>query len=191
LLNEIRGEIELLAQRWLQTENSAQQTHGLIANELAQAAQLREGMIGELTVLQNRWAERQENDQRIESLATDLSARMFEVQAQLSQNMATLVSRDGEIAALKVQVEQMAQTKNAVPLVAPNRLHTAISPAVGLGGLKPQSEVPPAQEPASLLQRYDADSSGAKQEKRHLQERISADIERVRAELRKRAGVGR
>ena len=50
---------------------------------------------------------------------------------------------------------------------------------------------PPAQEPASLLQRYDADSSGAKQEKRHLQERISADIERVRAELRKRAGVGR
>jgi hypothetical protein len=191
VLDEIRGEIELLAQRWLQTDTSARQTHEFIANELAQAAQLREGMVGELTALQNQLTDRQERDRRIESLATDLSARIFDVQAQLSQNLATLVSRDAEIAALKVQVEQMAQTKNAVPLAAPNRLHTAISPAVGLGGLKPQSEVPPAQEPASLLQRYDADSSGAKQEKRHLQERISADIERVRAELRKRAGVGR
>jgi len=201
LLNEIRGEIELLAQRWLQTENSAQQTHGLIANELAQAAQLRDGMIGELAALQSHLTERQERDQRIETLAADLSARMFDVQTQLSQNVATLVSRDGEIAALKAQVEQlaqMAQAKSAVQLVTPNRLHTAIAATVGLGGLKAQPEALPAlkpasteQEPGNLLQRYDTDFSGAKEEKKQLQQRISADIERVRAELRKRVGVGR
>ncbi len=198
VLHEIRGEIQLLAQRWLQTDTNARQTHEFISNELAQAAQLRDGMIGELTVLRNRLAERQEHDQRIESLAAELSARMFDVQAQLSQNMATLVGRDGEIAALKAQVEQMAQTKNGVPQVAPNRLHTAIAPSVGFGGLKAQAEALPtlkpaatAPEPNSLLQSYDADPAGVKEEKRHLQERISADIERVRAELRKRAGVGR
>jgi hypothetical protein len=202
LMNEIRSEIQLLGRRWVQTETSAQQTHGLIANELAQAAQLRDGMVGELTALQSQLTDRQERDQRIENLGEDLNARIFDVQAQLSQNLATLVSRDAEIAALKIQVEhlaQMATAKSAVPLVAPNRLHTAIAATVGLGGLKPQPEALPAlqpasateQEPGNLLQRYDADPAGAKEEKKQLQQRISADIERVRAELRKRAGVGR
>ncbi len=202
LLNEIHDEIKMLAQRWLQTETSAQQIHKLISSELAQAVQLRDGMIGELKTLQSQSADRQARDRQIDALAEDLSARMFDVQAQLGENVATLVSRDGEIAALKVQVEQMAQmiqAKSAVPLVAPNRLHTAMAPAIGLGGLKAQPEALPAltpasaaQEPGSLLQSYDADAAGdAKQEKKQLQKRISADIERVRAELRKRAGVGR
>jgi hypothetical protein len=199
LLNEIRGEIQRLAQRSLQIENNVQQTHGLISNELAQAAQLRDGVIGELAALQSHLTERQERDQRIENLGEDLNARIFDVQAQLSQNLATLVSRDGEIAALKIQVEQLAQAKSAVQMVAPNRLHTAIAATVGLGGLKPQPEALPAlqpastteQEPGNLLQRYDTDPAGVKEEKKQLQQRISADIERVRAELRKRAGVGR
>jgi len=202
LLNEIRSEIQRLAQRWVQTETSAQQTHGLIANELAQAAQLRDGMSGEFAALQSHLTERQERDQRIETLAADLSARMFDVQAELSQNLTMLISRDAEIAALKIQVEhlaQMATAKSAVPLAGPNRLHTAIAATVGLGGVKPQAEALPAlkpasateQEPGNLLQRYDADSAGAKEEKKQLQQRISADIERVRGELRKRAGVGR
>ncbi len=198
LLQEIRGEIELLAQRWLESETSAQQTHGLISNELAQAAQLREGTIGELMAMQNQLSERQERDRRIESIAEDLSTRMLDMQSQLSQNVATLVSRDGEIAALKIQVEQLAQAKSAVQLVAPNRLHTAIAATVGLGGLKAQPEALPAlkpastaPEPGSLLQSYDTDAASVKEEKKQLQQRISADIERVRAELRKRAGVGR
>ena len=201
LLNEIRSEIQRLAQRWVQTETSAQQTHGLIANELAQAAQLRDGMVGELTALQSQLIDRRQRDQRIEKLGEDLNARLFDVQAQLSQNMAMLVNRDAEIAALKIQVEQltqMATAKSTVQLVAPNRLHTAIGATVGLGGLKPQPEVLPAlkpasteQEPGNLLQSYDTDPTGAKEEKKQLQQRISADIERVRSELRKRAGVGR
>ncbi len=201
LLNEIRSEIQRLAQRWVQTETSAQQTHGLIANELAQAAQLRDGMVGELTALQSQLIDRRQRDQRIEKLGEDLNARLFDVQAQLSQNMAMLVNRDAEIAALKIQVEQltqMATAKSTVQLVAPNRLHTAIGATVGLGGLKPQPEVLPAlkpasteQEPGNLLQSYDTDPTGAKEEKKQLQQRISADIEQVRSELRKRAGVGR
>ena len=198
VLQEIRGEIQVLAQRWLQTDTNAQQSREFIANELAQAAQLREGLIGELTVLQNRLAEGQEHDQRIESLAAELSARMFDVQAQLSQNMATLVSRDGEIAALKAQVEQLAQAKTSLTLAAPSRLHTAMAPSAAFEAMKTPADPLPtlkpaaaAPEPNSLLQSYDADPAGAKEEKRLLQVRISADIERVRAELRKRAGVGR
>jgi hypothetical protein len=148
------------------------------------------------------WQEKlNELSQRIENLGEDLKARIYNVQAQLSQNLATLVSRDAEIAALKIQVEhltQMATAKSALPLVAPNRLHTAIAATVGLGGLKPQPEVPPALKPASaehepgnLLQSYDTDPTGAKEEKKQLRQRISADIERVRAELRKRVRVGR
>ncbi|MSP37961.1 MAG: hypothetical protein EXR70_05670 [Deltaproteobacteria bacterium] len=195
--DEIRGEIEQLAQRWLQSESNTQQTHGLIANELAHAAQLRDGVIGELSALQSQFSERQERDQRIDNLAADLNARLFDVQNQLSQNLSLLVSRDAEISALKLQVEhliQMAAAKPVMPPLAPTRLHTAAA----LGGLKPLSEAQPvlkpaaAQEPASLLQSYDADpAAGAKQDKRQLQEKISADIERVRAELRKRAGVSR
>ena len=198
VLQEIRGEIQVLAQRWLQTDTNAQQSREFIANELAQAAQLREGLIGELTVLQNRLAEGQEHDQRIESLAAELSARMFDVQAQLSQNMATLVSRDGEIAALKAQVEQMAQAKTSLTLAAPSRLHTAMAPSAAFEAMKTPADPLPtlkpaaaAPEPNSLLQSYETDPAGAKEEKRQLQVRISADIERVRAELRKRAGVGR
>jgi len=46
-------------------------------------------------------------------------------------------------------------------------------------------------EPNTLLKSYHADAAGSHEQKRQLQQRISADIERVRAELRKRAGVAR
>jgi hypothetical protein len=59
---------------------------------------------------------------------------------------------------------------------------------VGLSGLK----TPPAgSESSSLLQGYDSASDESKDQKKQLQQRISADIERVRAELRKRAGMSR
>jgi hypothetical protein len=69
---------------------------------------------------------------------------------------------------------------------------------VGLSGSKSPPEaipvvksVPAASEPSSLLRTYDSASDGSKDQKKQLQQRISADIERVRAELRKRAGMGR
>jgi hypothetical protein len=46
-------------------------------------------------------------------------------------------------------------------------------------------------EPNTLLESYHAERDASQEQKKQLQQRISADIERVRAELRKRAGMAR
>ena len=200
-LSEMQGELRVIAQRLVQAESSTQQTHALLVNETAQSAQLRDGMMGELAALQNQLAEQRASGTSFDSLGRELSARLENLQNQLSQNIATLESRDAEIAALKTQVQNIAQSatapKPATPAPTVNRLHAPIGVTVGLGGVKGQTEATmPALksatgEPNSLLQTYDAEADGPKEQKRQLQQRISADIERVRAELRKRAGVSR
>jgi hypothetical protein len=200
-LSEMQGELHVIAQRLVQAESSTQQTHALLVNETAQSAQLRDGMMSEFTALQSQLAEQRASGASNDSLGEELSARMENLQNQLSQNIAMLESRDAEIAALKTQVQNIAQSatvlKSATPAPTVNRLHAPIGVTVGLGGVKGQSETTmPARnsaagEPNSLLQTYDAEADGPKEQKRQLQQRISADIERVRAELRKRAGVSR
>ncbi len=200
-LSELQGELRVIAQRLVQTESSTQQTHALLVNETAQSAQLRDSMMGELAALQGQLVEQRASVTSIDSLGRELSARLEILQNQLSQNMATLESRDAEIAALKTQVQNIAQSatvlKSATPASTVNRLHAPIGVTVGLGGVKSQTETmkpapkSAAGEPNSLLQTYDAEADGPKEQKRQLQQRISADIERVRAELRKRAGVSR
>jgi len=200
-LSEMQGELHVIAQRLVQAESSTQQTHALLVNETAQSAQLRDGMMSELAALQGQLAEQRASGASTDSLGRELSARLENLQNQLSQNIATLESRDAEIAALKTQVQNIAQSatvlKSATPAPTVNRLHAPIGVTVGLGGVKGQTEtMMPAQksaagEPNSLLQTYDAEADGPKEQKRQLQQRISADIERVRAELRKRAGVSR
>jgi chromosome segregation ATPase len=200
-LSEMHGELRVIAQRLVQAESSTQQTHALLVNETAQSAQLRDSMMGELAELQSQLAEQRASATSIDSLGRELSARLEILQNQLSQNIATLESRDAEIAALKTQVQNIAQSatvlKSATPAPTVNRLHAPIGVTVGLGGVKSQTETmmpapkSAAGEPNSLLQTYDAEADGPKEQKRQLQQRISADIERVRAELRKRAGVSR
>ena len=197
----LQGELRVIAQRLVQAESSTQQTHALLVNETAQSAQLRDSMMGELAELQSQLAEQRASATSIDSLGRELSARLEILQNQLSQNIATLESRDAEIAALKTQVQNIAQSatvlKSATPAPTVNRLHAPIGVTVGLGGVKSQTETmmpapkSAAGEPNSLLQTYDAEADGPKEQKRQLQQRISADIERVRAELRKRAGVSR
>jgi DNA repair exonuclease SbcCD ATPase subunit len=200
-LSEMQGELRVIAQRLVQAESSTQQTHALLVNETVQSAQLRDGMMGEIAALQSQLAEQRASGTSIDSLGRELSARLENLQNQLSQNIATLESRDAEIAALKTQVQNIAQSatvlKSATPAPTVNRLQAPIGVTVGLGGVKGQSETmmpalkSAAGEDNSLLQTYDTEADGPKEQKRQLQQRISADIERVRAELRKRAGVNR
>ena len=199
-LSEMQSELLVIAQRLVQAESSTQQTHALMVNEAAQSAQLRDGMMSELTALKGQLAEQRASGASIDSLGRELSGRMENLQNQLSQNIAMLESRDAEIAALKTQVQNLSQNatpKSATPAATVNRLHAPIGVTVGLGGGKAQTDtVTPdvrstAGEPNTLLQSYDAEADGPKEQKKQLQQRISADIERVRAELRKRAGVSR
>lgn len=199
-LSEMQGELHVIAQRLVQAESSTQQTHALMVNEAAQSAQLRDGIMSEFAALQRQLAEQQASGASIDSLGQELSGRMENLQNQLSQNIAMHASRDAEIAALKTQVQNLSQNatpKSAAPAPAVNRLHAPIGVTVGLGGGKAQTDTvtqavrSTAGEPNTLLQSYDAEVDGPKEQKKQLQQRISADIERVRAELRKRAGVSR
>ena len=136
----------------------------------------------------------------IDGLGQELGARIDHLQNQLRRSMATLESRDAEIAGLKTQVENIVQSatlKSATPAPSANRLQAPIGVMVGLSDVKGQTEtvVPTlksmAGEPNILLQSYEAEADGSKDQKKQLRQRIAADIERVRAELRKRAGVSR
>lgn len=201
ILNELRGEMQLVVQRLVQAEANAQQSHALMVNEAAQAAQLRDQMIGELSALQAHISQRQEQDSMIEGLGAELRGRVYEVQNQLSQKLAVLESRDAEFAEIKRQVHQLTQLstqKSPVTPTAASRPPSPIAVNVGLGSFKLPAEAIPALTPmssvsesSSVMPSHQTPADGPKDETKQLQQRLSADIERARAELRKRAGVGR
>lgn len=201
ILNELRGEMQLVVQRLVQAEANAQQSHALMVNEAAQSAQLRDQMIGELGALQGQLNQRQERDAMFEGLGTELRGRIYEVQNLLSQKLAMLESRDAEIAELKSQVHELAQLSGQKSAVTPTAASLPPSPIavnVGLGGLKMPAEARPALTPmlsvsesSLVIPSQQIPAAGLKDETKQMQQRLSADIERARAELRKRAGVGR
>ncbi|MGH7816699.1 MAG: hypothetical protein ACREOR_04870, partial [Candidatus Binatia bacterium] len=199
-LSEMQGEIHLIAQRLVQAESSVQETHALLVNEAAQSAQLGDGVTSELTALRGELAEQQGIGASIDRVGQELSARIDHLQNQLQLKITALESRDAAIAELKAEVQNLSQSvalKSAAPGPTVNRLHAPIGVTVGLSGVKaPTETMMPALkaapgEPNSLLQSYGTQADGSKEQKKQLQQRISADIERVRAELRKRAGVSR
>jgi len=199
-LSEVQGEIHVIAGRLLQAESTTQQTHELVVNEAAQTAWLRDGVMNELAELRGQLGEHPASGGRIEEWGEALSARIDNLQDQLSGSIAKLQSRDAEIAELKAQIQHLSQSASLKPAMAASavhRIHPPIGVTVGLSGVKTPTEslVQPVNsvpgEPNSLLQSFDAEANGSKEQKKQLQQRISADIERVRAELRKRAGVSR
>jgi uncharacterized small protein (DUF1192 family) len=200
LLNELRNQLQLIAQRLIETESSAQQTHALMVNETEQTAQLRNSLMGDLAALQNQLAARQVRDAQLDAVIAELSARFEEIQVQFSENWANATSRDGEIADLKSQMQNFVHqlaAKSAGPSTA-NRLHgpgiVTARPAGVQSTLDAMPMLTPAaqvNEGAPLMQSYDTGADAVKDQKQQLQQRLSADIERVRAELRKRAGVSR
>ncbi len=200
LLNELRNQLQLIAQRLIETESSAQQTHALMVNETEQTAQLRNSLMGDLAALQSQLAARQVRDAQLDAVITELSARFEEIQGQFSENWANATSRDGEIADLKSQMQNFVHqlaAKSAGPSTA-TRLHgpgiVTARPASVQSTLDAMPMLTPAaqvNEAAPLMQSYDTGADAVKDQKQQLQQRLSADIERVRAELRKRAGVSR
>ena len=196
VVSEIRSEMQVLAQRLAQTESSAQHTHALMVNETAQTAQSRENALNELTALQTRLAEHESRDGHFESLSNELNERVFEIQDQLRENLVLIGSREGEIAQLRLEVQKLAQMGAPKPSAQSETVHRLPEPMGATARLRAEAPQPlkagsAGNEPNSLLQSYDAETVGSIDQKKQLQQRMSADIERVRAELRKRAGVSR
>jgi chromosome segregation ATPase len=200
LANELRREFQLVTQRLGRAEASAQQVHALMVNETEQAVQLRDGLMRELVAVQAKLAGRQARDKQVDGAMEELNAHIDEMNNRLSQEWATLASRDADVIELRSQVQNFAQqlAAKSAGLLTVSRTHAPVAvPAVPTSAnarkdtaavLTPATE---ASDASPLIQSYDAGADSFTDQNKQLQQRLSADIERVRAELRKRAGVSR
>jgi hypothetical protein len=200
LLNDFRSQFSLISQRLIETESNSQRTHALLVNEGEQTMQLYNSLLAQLAELQNQLAARQARDGQVESVIGELNARFEEIHGRLNENWTHATNRDGEIAELKSQMQNIQQqlaAKGAAASPANGLLSPSLATA-GLANVKATLDAMPVLTPAvevgtraPLMQSYVANGDAVKDPKKQLQQRMSADIERVRAELRKRAGVSR
>jgi DNA repair exonuclease SbcCD ATPase subunit len=202
-LAEQKTDLEQLAQRIAKVESIAHQTQALMVNESEQAAQLREGFRTDLATLQGQLSERQSMDAVIQRVEDSLTVKLRELQNQLAQKMLVLDGRETEFRDLKAQVQILAQGMppagttsqastasrirefaidfNAMTAKPEDRLSVGSSKIEstphGTRGLLHEDAEPTDSLPA-----------GGKNPLTQLQERMSADIERARAELREKSG---
>ena len=204
---EFETQLQRLAQRLRETESTVQQTHALMINETAQAAQQREGLMSELVTLRTQLGDAPARYALMDRFEENLQAKFRDLQNQLAQNAATVDRRDSELRDLKAQVqslvEQVARAETGSTSSEFSRAERVPeSPAIALGLITTNaaSENRPSMVPSRLA----AASSGAprlaggegprdllvesEDPVRSLQERMSADIERARAELREKSG---
>jgi chromosome segregation ATPase len=201
---EFEIQLQRVTQRLKETETMVQQTHALIVNEGTQAAQQREAVTAELATLRAQVGEPQ-GRAALDRLEESVRAKIHELQSQLAQNAAGLDRRDDELRDLKAQIENLAEsaarsesrmaplpfplaerileTAPALDLAAEAPRENRPSATPGLAGLpreaRPAAEVNGGWEPA-LTEGQDP--------LKLLHERMSADIERARAELREKSG---
>ena len=204
---EFETQLQRLAQRLRETESTVQQTHALMINETAQAAQQREGLMTELITLRTQLGDAPARYAVMDRFEENLQAKFRDLQNQLAQNAATVDRRDSELRDLKAQVqsliEQVAQAETGL---ASSEFSMAErvpeSPAVSLELIT--TNAPPENRPSMVASRLAAAARGAhrlaggegprdllvegEDPVKSLQERMSADIERARAELREKSG---
>lgn len=199
---EFEIQLQRVTQRLKETESMVQQTHALIVNEGAQAAQQRETLTAELAALRAHIDEPQTRA-ALDRMEESLRAKIHELQSQLAQNTAGLDRRDDELRDLKAQIKNLAEltarSESRMPplpfplaeriLESTPKLEISAetlpenrpSAGSGLVGLprEARTEMDGGWEPA-FAEGQDALKS--------LHERMSADIERARAELREKSG---
>ena len=183
-----------------------QQTHALMINETAQATQQRGGFAAELAALRAQLDDVQARGEVSHRAAETLNARIRELQMQLTQQIPNLDRRDTEMRELKAQLQSLTQqmarteaglapsrglvvsriqeamprdsrTRDAAPEV---RLDSAL-PRLGVASQGPQ-ELREGNGPKDQILVEDGDPL------KLMQARMSADIERARAELREKSG---
>jgi chromosome segregation ATPase len=205
---EYKTDLQRLTQRFAEIESMAHRTHALMVNESEQATQVQAGLRTELAGLRTQLSERQSMDAVIQSVEDNLTVKLRELQNQFAQKMLVVDRRGAEFREIKVQLETLTQRitqAGATPSTqasAANRIKDSTVFPVDIDALraKPEdrlgitgskTEIAPhrtremSQEHAeprdSLLE-------GGKHQLTQLQERMSADIERARAELREKSG---
>ena len=205
---ELESQLEKLAQGAQQMESMVQQTHALVINETAQAAQQRCGFAAELAALRTRVEDVQARDAVGHGLAETVTTKIQELQEQLAQHSANLTWRDGEMRELKAQVQSLSPPMpRAAAGIAPSRALSANrfqEAAPTSPDIRPR-EIPSESLLDSALHRLDAAARGPQNSHegddtkdqilvegedplKLIHARMSADIERARAELREKSG---
>jgi DNA repair exonuclease SbcCD ATPase subunit len=207
--NEQRIDLQRLAQRIAEVESLAHQTHALMVNENEQAAQLRDGFRMDLATIQGQLSEKQSIDAVIQGVEDSLTVKLRELQNQLAQKMLVVDRRDAEFRELKAQVQILALGMTLAGTTPPlsqasaaNQIkENAVFP-VDTNALSAKSEDRPSaissktentpHATQELLhdgaEPRDSLLGGAKNSLTQLQQQMSADIERARAELREKSG---
>jgi chromosome segregation ATPase len=203
---EFETQLQRLAQRSREIESMVQQTHALMINETAQAAQQRESLMTELITLRTQLGDAQARCAVIDRFEENLQAKFHDLQNQLAQNATTVDSRDSELHDLKAQVQSLIeQVARAETGLTPSQFSmteripesSAISLEVLTTDAPPNrpSMVAPRLAAAAHASRRSAGGDGpldplveGEDPAKSLHERMSADIERARAELREKSG---
>lgn len=203
---EFETQLQRLAQRLRETESTVQQTHALMINETTQAAQQREALMTELVTLRTQLGDVPARYAVMDRFEENLQAKFRDLQNQLVQNAATVDRRDSELRDLKAQVQGLIeQAARAETGLTSSEFSMAErvpeSPAISLELIT--TNAPPENRPSLVASRLAA-ARGAhrlaegegprnllvegEDPVKSLQERMSADIERARAELREKSG---
>ena len=199
LFNELRGDIQTLMQRQIQSESMANQIHASVTEEMAQ---IRGGFKGDLLAIEAQLNERRSRDTALQSVEESLNLRLRELHNQVAQGTLALDQRDGELRDLKDQVQLLAQRISQGGHTALNRLQSVSGgsapplSAATLGwqppDLKPTAPDRSADSPPDLFQPVATGNSHTPDQTKvaaiNLHDRLSAEIERKRAELREKSG---
>lgn len=148
------------------------------------------GLAGEMTALKtelSRPALISAEDPALRALQDSLSARIHEIHQQVAENVSLLESRDGELKELNDRsqslIQRVAQLASAI--------HEAQSAAEPAAQSAPARQVT-VREPETIAATGESDKKAhapnEKEQLNKLQERMSTEIERVRAELKERSG---
>jgi chromosome segregation ATPase len=201
---EIGRELQTLAQRLAEAESVAHQTHALMINESEQSGQRREVLRSEFDALRAQLNQASASDVLIRGIEENFNLKIREMESQLAERMRQWDHREAEFREIRTQVQSLSQ---GVPRAA-GTLPVSADPApsvvvpMDINSLRTRREEigtasrPSAERPAAVPTTESPGdvslgvgiSGGNKEQLRQLQERISADIERARAELREKSG---
>ena len=201
---ELPGDMQALMQRQIQAETLAQQTHALVTQE---TAQIRGAVKAELTAIEAQLNERRARDGALQGVEDTVNGRLRDLHNQLAQGMLALDRRDGELRELKTLVQTLAQRVgyNGLPqpltsvsrpdslaeggAAAPLGGFAASLQPVELGSVATSTSMDSGTnllQPALPGNGFMTDP--VKVPAVDLHGRLSAEIERKRAELREKSG---
>ena len=200
---ELPGDMQTLMQRQVQAETLAQQTHALVTQE---TAQIRGAVKADMAAIEAHLNERRPPDGALQVVEDKVNGRLRELHNQIAHGMLALDRRDLELRELKTQLQMLAQRIGhsdlpplLVPMSADDLTEAGVAPPLG-GFAGSQQTV--EMGPMVISQRMDGGDNSlqpalageglmtdtAKVTAVDLHERLSAEIERKRAELREKSG---